>query len=468
MKQTYSILIADDEENVRRMLTTAFSLAGQQTFCASDGREAVRTFIDHTPDVVLMDIRMPRLNGIEALQQMRQHHPKTPIILMTAYAAVETAVEALRHGAFDYVIKPFDLDELTLIIQRALQLQAMKQEIRHLHQALSDSWQWGHILTNSPRMMEICRDTAKIALSQASVLISGESGTGKELIARAIHYNSRRANGPFIKINCAALPESLLESELFGHEKGAFTGAQVQRQGLFERAHQGTLLLDEVGEMPLNLQVKLLRVLQEREFERVGGHNTVKVDIRIIAATNRNLAAMVDSGDFRQDLFYRLNVIHLEIPPLRERQQDIPLLANHFLQKFCAENQREIIDIDPAALAVLQAWHWPGNIRELSNVIERAVIMSTGVVVFADDLPAQLHCATTSADGEKPPMSFTQGESSLKEEIKRYEKQVIISTLEKHQGNRTHSALQLGISRRALMYKLQEYGIDTLLPKTDA
>lgn len=231
-------------------------------------------------------------------------------------------------------------------------------------------------------MMDICKDTAKIALSQASVLISGESGTGKELIARAIHYNSRRAKGPFIKVNCAALPESLLESELFGHEKGAFTGAQTLRQGLFERANEGTLLLDEIGEMPLVLQAKLLRILQEREFERIGGHQTIKVDIRVIAATNRDLQAMVKEGTFREDLFYRLNVIHLILPPLRDRREDISLLANHFLQKFSSENQRDIIDIDPMAMSLLTAWSWPGNIRELSNVIERAVVMNSGPIIF--------------------------------------------------------------------------------------
>ncbi|MGL4194972.1 MAG: sigma 54-interacting transcriptional regulator, partial [Edwardsiella piscicida] len=333
----------------------------------------------------------------------------------------------------------------------------MKQEIRSLHQALSTRWQWGHILTNSPRMMDICKDTAKIALSQANVLISGESGTGKELIARAIHYGSRRASGPFIKVNCAALPESLLESELFGHEKGAFTGAQTQRQGLFERAHRGTLLLDEIGEMPPPLQAKLLRILQEREFERVGGHQTIRVDIRIVAATNRDLQAMVREGGFRNDLFYRLNVIHLPLPPLRERRQDIALLANHFLQKFSSENQRDMIEIDPAAMSLLSAWPWPGNIRELSNVIERAVVMSTGAVIFADDLPAPLHQPIGGGAGAK---SAPPGERNLKEEIKREERRIISEVLEQQAGNRTRTALMLGISRRALMYKLQEYGID--------
>ena len=457
MKTTYRILIVDDEENVRRMLATAFSLQGHETHDASDGKAALSLFSEIQPDVVLIDIRMPEMDGIDALKVMRTQQPRIPVILMTAYAEVETAVEALRSGAFDYVIKPFDLDELSMVIQRALQLQEMKQEIRNLHKALSTSWQWGHILTNSPRMMDICKDTAKIALSQANVLISGESGTGKELIARAIHYNSTRANGPFIKVNCAALPESLLESELFGHEKGAFTGAQTLRQGLFERAHQGTLLLDEIGEMPLVLQAKLLRILQEREFERIGGHQTIRVDIRIVAATNRCLQTMVKEGTFREDLFYRLNVIHLTLPPLRERREDIALLANHFLQKFSSENQRDIIEIDSTALSLLTAWPWPGNIRELSNVIERAVVMNTGAVIFADDLPDPFRNLVSATTETKPTYS---GERNLKEEIKREEKRIILEVLDSQDGNRTRTALMLGISRRALMYKLQEYDID--------
>lgn len=288
-------------------------------------------------------------------------------------------------------------------------------------------------------------------------MISGESGTGKELIARAIHYNSRRAKGPFIKVNCAALPESLLESELFGHEKGAFTGAQTLRQGLFERANEGTLLLDEIGEMPLVLQAKLLRILQEREFERIGGHQTIKVDIRIIAATNRDLQAMVKEGTFREDLFYRLNVIHLILPPLRDRREDISLLANHFLQKFSSENQRDIIDIDPMAMSLLTAWSWPGNIRELSNVIERAVVMNSGPIIFSEDLPPQIRQPVCNAGEAK---TAPVGERNLKEEIKRVEKRIIMEVLEQQEGNRTRTALMLGISRRALMYKLQEYGID--------
>lgn len=456
MKKNYQILIVDDEENIRRMLITAFDIDGHRVLSTANGEEAVARFQQHQPDVVLMDIRMPLLDGIGALKKMHAIGPKIPVVLMTAYAEVETAIDALRFGAFDYIIKPFDLGDLKRVIQRSLQLQAMKQEITLLHRALSESYQWGRILINSPAMMALCRDTARIARSQATVLITGESGTGKELIARAIHYGSPRKNGPFIKINCGALPESLLESELFGHEKGAFTGAMLQRQGLFERAHCGTLLLDEVGEMPLNLQVKLLRVLQEREVERIGGSRIINVDIRILAATNRNIEQMVSDGTFRQDLYYRLNVIHLSVPPLRQRPEDISLLAHHFLQKFNQENGREIIDIDVSARALLEAYSWPGNIRELSNVIERAVIMSTDSVIFPDDLTASLQ--QLSSAPEKAAL-LASGEFNLKENIKCYEKELINSALAEHQGNRTHTALALGISRRALMYKLQEYGI---------
>ncbi|GAA0349465.1 acetoacetate metabolism transcriptional regulator AtoC [Morganella psychrotolerans] len=457
--KSYRILIVDDEKNLSQMLQTAFRIDGHDILTAGDGEAAVACFKQEQPDVVLMDIRMPKLDGIEALQQMRDINSGIPVILMTAYAAVETAVEALRLGAFDYVIKPFDLTELKLLISRALQLQEMKQEINLLHRELSASYQWGRMLTRNPKMMEICRDIAKVSRSQASVLITGESGTGKEVVARAIHYNSERAGGPFIKVNCGALPGSLLESELFGHEKGAFTGAQVQRQGLFERASGGTLLLDEVGEMPSDLQVKLLRVVQEKEFERVGGSNTIRVDLRIVAATNRDMDERVREGHFRRDLFYRLNVIHLNLPPLRERPEDIGLLASHFLQKFSQENNRDIIELAPETLALLTGYPWPGNVREISNVIERAVIMSTGFVIFPEDLPEQLLSQVRSQVTPLLPVMQEPG-LNLKENIKAYEKELIISALAEYQNNKTHTASALGISRRALMYKLQEYNIE--------
>ncbi|WP_413733403.1 acetoacetate metabolism transcriptional regulator AtoC [Sodalis sp. RH21] len=459
MNQPYRILIADDEKSVRIMLAAVFSQHGHQIICADDGEQAIALFRQHKPDIVLMDIRMPNINGIEALQAMRGIYQDVPVILMTAYAAVETAVEALRLGAFDYVVKPFELDELKLLMGRALQLREMKQEINLLHRELSDSYHCDRFLTNNPKMMELCRTIAKVAQSSASVLVTGESGTGKELIAKAIHYNSPRCKGPFIKVNCGALPESLLESELFGHEKGAFTGAQMQRQGLFERANQGTLLLDEIGEMPFNLQVKLLRVLQEQEFERLGGSRTIKTNIRIIAATNRDLAAMIEQGEFRRDLYYRLNVMQLSSLPLRERPQDILLLARYFLQKFNADNNKEIIGFDVGALAALEGYRWPGNVRELSNAVERAVIMSTGYMIFIDDLPDQLQ-PDKAADPVDGGINCQARELNLKEHVKSFEKEFISKALGINQGNRVQTAKALGISRRALIYKLQEYCIE--------
>ncbi|WP_306587160.1 acetoacetate metabolism transcriptional regulator AtoC [Hafnia paralvei] len=464
MSQPCRILIVDDEKNVLRMLNTVFSQEGNQVFCADNGQDALAIFEQERPDVVLMDIRMPTMNGLEALQRMREKWLDTPIILMTAYAAVETAVEALRLGAFDYVIKPFELDELKLLINRALQLRNMKQEINILHRELSDSYHCDKILTNNPKMMELCRTIAKVAQSHANVLVTGESGTGKELIAKAIHYNSPRSKQPFIKVNCAALPESLLESELFGHEKGAFTGAQMQRQGLFERAHQGTLLLDEIGEMPLNLQVKLLRVLQEQEFERVGGSQTIKIDVRIVAATNRDLSDMIEQGEFRRDLYYRLNVMHLYSLPLRERPEDILLLARYFLQKFSAENNKDIIGFDVSAIRMLENYPWLGNVRELANAVEHAVIMSTGYMIFVDDLPIgfqQEMIQDTAVVENNPKMTeLLDKPIKLKESLKQYEKEIIERVLEIYQGNRIDTAKALGISRRALMYKLQEYSIN--------
>ncbi|OFS08337.1 acetoacetate metabolism transcriptional regulator AtoC [Hafnia sp. HMSC23F03] len=464
MSQPCRILIVDDEKNVLRMLNTVFSQEGNQVFCADNGQDALVIFEQERPDIVLMDIRMPTMNGLEALQRMREKWLDTPIILMTAYAAVETAVEALRLGAFDYVIKPFELDELKLLINRALQLRNMKQEINILHRELSDSYHCDKILTNNPKMMELCRTIAKVAQSHANVLVTGESGTGKELIAKAIHYNSPRSKQPFIKVNCGALPESLLESELFGHEKGAFTGAQMQRQGLFERAHQGTLLLDEIGEMPLNLQVKLLRVLQEQEFERVGGSQTIKIDVRIVAATNRDLSDMIEQGEFRRDLYYRLNVMHLYSLPLRERPEDILLLARYFLQKFSAENNKDIIGFDVSAIRMLENYPWLGNVRELANAVEHAVIMSTGYMIFVDDLPIgfKQEMIQDAAVVENSPKLAERLDKpmKLKESLKQYEKEIIERALVIYQGNRIDTAKALGISRRALMYKLQEYSIN--------
>lgn len=456
---SYTVLVVDDEDSVRKLLSAVLKREGYQVECAADGQEALEKFQTVQPDLVLMDIRMPRMDGLTAFKEMRKLRQEVTVILMTAYAAVETAVEAIKLGVFDYLIKPFEIEEVKLLVNRAMQIRKMAERITVLNQELLDNYRLDRILTNSPKMKELCRTIDKIAQSNVTVLVTGESGTGKELIANTIHYNSKRRNGPFIKINCGALPESLLESELFGHEKGAFTGAAMRRAGRFELANQGTLFLDEIGEISQNLQVKLLRVLQEREFERVGGTETIKTDIRVIAATNRNLEEMIKQGEFRQDLYYRLNVVCLSAPPLRERKEDIGLLADYFLQKFAGENSRELMGFDTAALRILERYRWPGNVRELANVIERAVIMSNGSMIFPEDLPNSLRDNDKTIDEVVVDSKQPQGQN-LKEMMKQVECNFIKDALDRNHGNKAKTAKELGISRRSLLYKIEEYQLE--------
>ncbi|MDO5073713.1 MAG: sigma 54-interacting transcriptional regulator [Neisseria animaloris] len=457
------ILIADDEENVRKLLSIVLEESGHQIELAKGGKEAVDKF-DETIDLVLLDIRMPEMDGLQVLQHLKNARPDVPVILMTAYAGVDTAVTALKSGAFDYIIKPFDLDEIQALVAKALQYKKSSQEENFIIDKLELYDEEGNpqrILTSSPVMMELCRQIAKVSQTNATVLITGESGTGKELVAKAIYHYSERAAGPFIKINCGALPESLLESTLFGHEKGAFTGAQSRQQGLFERAHNGTLFLDEVGEMSTNLQVKLLRVLQEKEFEPIGSSKTIKTDFRLIAATNRNLAELVEENKFRLDLFYRLNVMPLVLPPLRERPEDITLLARHFVQKFCVEHQHNFLELDESTIKVLKSYTWPGNVRELSNTIEHAVIMSTGLSIYPDDLPPIVLGESKRLFSEPDTMDEEGvNQKTLRESMKNYECSMVREALKKHNGNRERTAKALGISKRALMYKIQEYQIE--------
>lgn len=453
--EQYRILIVDDEENVRKLLSAVLTREGYQVNTAADGLAGLTTFEEWKPDLLLLDIRMPGLDGLSVLERIRRRHPAAKVILMTAFAAVDTAVTALKQGAFDYIIKPFNLDEVKLLASRAKEMSRMSEEISVLHRELSALYRLDHFLTNSPRMKELCRTVAKVAQSSANVLVTGESGTGKELIANTIHYNSPRRQGPFVKVNCGALAEGLLESELFGHEKGAFTGASGRRIGRFEQAAGGTLLLDEIGEMPPSLQVKLLRVLQEKEFQRLGGNETLKTDVRVIGATNRSLPKMVEDGSFRQDLYYRLNVVTLELLPLRERPEDVTLLANHFLQKFSRDNGRDMIGFDRASIRLLERHNWPGNVRELANVVERAVIMSTEQIVFPEDLPADLGQALPAAL-----QPYKGAGHSLKERVKEAESGFIREALLHHGGNKVQTARELGISRRSLLYKIQEYGLE--------
>jgi two-component system, NtrC family, response regulator AtoC len=460
MKEAKRILVVDDDNSVRKLLSVVLGKEGFDVLTADNGLAALDVFRIHSPDIVLMDIRMPEMDGLQALEEISKMRRNATVILMTAYAAVDTAVHAMKLGAFDYIIKPFDIDEILILVKRALEVQQMRNDISMLHRELLERYRFDRILTDNAKMKELCITVARIAQSNASVLITGESGSGKELIASAVHYNSGRCKGPFVKINCGAIPDGLLESEFFGHEKGAFTGAIARRRGRFEQANGGTIFLDEIGDISLNLQVKLLRVLQERAFERVGANETIKTDVRVIGATNRDLEGMVRAGAFRQDLYYRLNVVAIEVPPLRERPEDIRLLANFFLQRFAMENHREISMIDELALDALMKYTWPGNIRELANAVESAVIMSTGSVILPEDLPRQIFNAERRIGAATDaPEAGGKSARPLKEMVKEFERQTIVQVLERHQNNRIKTARDLGISRRSLLYKLQEYNI---------
>jgi two-component system response regulator AtoC len=454
MKADYQILIVDDDESIRTLLAAVLSREGFQTVAAKDGQDGLALFRSTSPDIVLMDIRMPGMSGIEAMRAMLELRPGAAVILMTAYADLDTAVQAIKSGVFDFIIKPFDLAEISLLVNRAYQMREMRREIGILKQELSEGFHPNRIITKDPAMQALCDSVVRIAASNATVVIYGESGVGKELLATSLHYNSPRAERPFVKVNCGAIPEGLLESEFFGHERGAFTGAAVRRTGRFEHADGGTLFLDEIGELPLALQVKLLRVIQEREFERVGGNKTIQVDVRLVVATNRNLEELVAAGTFRSDLYYRLNVVSLAVPPLRQRPADIIPLASHFLRKFTAEHGREIDCFDDHALAIMQRYAWPGNVRELSNAVERAVVMSTGNTLFAEDLPLPI------VNASRPPATDEARQKTLKALVRDFETKAIIQALERNQGNRSHTATELGISRRALLYKLHEFNLE--------
>jgi two-component system response regulator HydG len=440
------ILVVDDEVNARTALVELLRDEGYQVESAADGFKALGKLVDLAPDLVLTDLKMPGMDGIELLGKVHEHDRDVPVIVMTAFGAVETAVGAMRAGARDYITKPVNVGELQLVIAREVEQRRLRAEAGLLRQRLAERYRFENIVGSSARMQDVFKTIAQVAGSRASVLISGESGTGKELIAAAIHERSPRAKGPFVKLHCAALAESILESELFGHERGAFTGAVGRRDGRFAQAHGGTLFLDEIGDISQAVQIKLLRFLQERQFERVGGNETLTVDVRLIAATNRNLSQLVAQGKFREDLYYRLNVINVEMPPLRARPSDIPLLAAYFLRKYAAENGKEIGSFSGEALEQLAAYAWPGNVRELENVVERAVVLATSGEITVAELPQ--HLATAKARGgiEIP--------GATMDDIERY---AITKTLESTGGSTSHAAEILNISVRKIQYKLHEY-----------
>ena len=447
------ILVVDDEPSHRQMLEVVLSAEGYEIHQAGDGQEAINLVEERFYDLILMDNRMTQMGGIEALKKIKEISPGIPVIIMTAYASVSTAVDALKSGAYDYLTKPLEIDKLKILIDKALRHRQLEQENKYLKERLGDRFDFSSIIGRSPAMRDLFDTIALVAPSEATALIVGESGTGKELIANAIHQNSPRTDRPFIKVNCAALPETLLESELFGHEKGAFTGAITKKQGRFQLAHRGSILLDEIGEMASSTQAKILRVLQEREFEPLGGSQTVKVDTRVIAATNKNLAEEIQQGRFREDLYYRLNVVTLELPPLRERREDIALLADFFLKQYAQKNRRLIKGFTPRAMDLLMRHTWPGNVRELENVVERAVIMGRSDMISELELPDAVR-ALEAKDGEDV-IDLTPGRS-----LKEIEREMIIRTLEEAGGNRTRTAEILGISRRTLQLKLKDYGIN--------
>lgn len=440
------ILVVDDDLSHCTIIQVLMKGWGYQVTLAHNGLQAVELTKCTPFDLILSDVRMAEMDGIEALKAIKTYNPAIPILIMTAYSNVESAVEAIKAGAYDYLTKPLDFDMLHITLERALEHTSLKSENKTLKQQLNADYY--HMIGRSAPMRRLMEMIAMIAPSEATVLICGESGTGKELIARAVHANSLRKDRPLVSINCAALSESLLESELFGHEKGAFTGADKRREGRFMEANQGTLFLDEIGEVSPLMQAKLLRAIQEREIQRVGSNQTLSVDVRLIAATNRDLLADVEAGRFRQDLYYRLNVVTVDSPPLRERREDIPLLAMHFLAKFAERNRKPVKGFTPQAMDMLLKYHWPGNVRELENTVERGVILLTGDFISEKELPLSM----SSLADEKLEARLDQSIQPLE----LVEKNAILAALEKTAGNKTEAAKQLGITRKTLLAKLQK------------
>ncbi|MBU1232933.1 MAG: sigma-54 dependent transcriptional regulator [Proteobacteria bacterium] len=441
-----TILVVDDEQVHRYMLCSMFKEWGWKCVEADDGRTAVEAVEKFVYDAVLMDVRMARMDGMEAFNRIHAAHPALPVIIMTAYSSVDAAVEAIKHGAYDYLTKPLDFDRLRLTLERAVDRKQVEEKKRERQKVRPEPMP-SAIIGASPSMQELLEMISYVAPTEATVLITGESGTGKELVAAELHKNSERRNGPFVRVNCAALAEGLLESELFGHEKGAFTGADRRREGKFVQASGGTLFLDEIGETSQAMQVKMLRVLQEHELQRVGGEETIRTDARIIAATNRDLEEEVRAGNFREDLYYRLNVVTVAVPPLRNRAEDIPLLVNHFVGKFSEKNRRVVSGITPQCMELLTAYHWPGNVRELENAIERGVILMRGEHLTEKNLPLPIQKqGRKDQDGSDQSLSL--------EEV---EKKQILKTLEDTGGNKSEAARRLGITRKTLQNKLHKY-----------
>jgi len=445
----YYLLVVDDEKNTREGLRQALEREDRVVVTAADGREALDRVQEQVFDVVITDLRMPRMDGLELLEEIKKRHMDTAVILLSGYGTIETAVEAMRRGALDFITKPVNLGELEMRLSKVLDQKQLALEHESLKEQIKERFGLDNMVGRSPKMIQVFETIRQIAPSKSTVLITGETGTGKELVAYAIHAGSPRKNKLFQPVNCAALPESLLESELFGHERGAFTGAVKQKKGYFEVADGGTVFLDEIGEISLAVQVKLLRILEQRQFERVGGTNTLSIDVRVVAATNADLEALVRQGQFREDLYYRLKVVTLDLPPLRERREDIPLLAETFLKQFAEENRKGPMQFEPETLERLKEYPWPGNVRELRHLIEQMVLLSHSSTLTPKDLPGKYQ-----VEPSKEYIEIPQGTS-----LRSAERNIILQTLRQQGGNRTRTAEILGIGRRTLIRKLQEYGV---------
>jgi two-component system NtrC family response regulator len=451
-----TILIVDDEKNYLVVLEALLAPDGYEVITADNARDALRQIRDGDLDLVITDMKMPGMNGMGLLEESKKTKPDIPVIIMTAYGSIEMAVEAMKKNAYDYITKPFQNEQLKLTVKKALETHRLIKENRLLNEALLDRFRYGNMVGKSKAMLKVYDMIEKVAQTRASVLITGPSGTGKELIAKAIHYNGPRKDRPFVSVNCGALTETLLESELFGHEKGAFTGAVSMKKGRFELADGGTLFLDEIGDMPAALQVKLLRVLQEMEFERVGGTRTIKVDVRVLAASNRNIKEDVAEGTFREDLFYRLNVINMEVPPLYERVDDIPLLIKHFIDKYKTEAKKDQMELSPDVWKLLYDYSWPGNVRELENIIERAVILSSDNTIKKTDLPDYL---VEKKDEEIDLNKIVPLNLTLPEALEQIEEKLIKRALTQCDNVQAHAARMLGITKSLIQHKIKKYNI---------
>jgi DNA-binding NtrC family response regulator len=446
-----TILIVEDEAKMRRLLELNLGEDGFTILSAEDAETGLKYLRDESIDLVVTDLKLPGMGGLEFLQSVKQNNPAMPVVVMTAYGSVETAVEAMKRGASDYVLKPFSLAEMRMVVRKELDVEQLRQENRSLREALGKRYQHPNVVAQSAKMQEVLATVERVAPTNSTILLGGESGVGKDLVARAIHEKSRRASGPFVKINSTAIPENLIESELFGYEKGAFTGATTSKPGKFELADKGTIFLDEIGDIPLATQVKLLRVLQEREFERLGGTRLIKIDVRLIAATNRDLRAALEQGTFREDLYYRLNVVPIDIAPLRERKEDIPELTNLFIKRFSLDSGKPITGITPSAMQVLVDYYWPGNVRELQNIIERACALAKGPLLEISDI----HLDTLRTKASAPADNFLPPGMTLEQ----WEDEMIREALRRANNNKSQAARLLGLSRNALRYRLSKIGI---------